>query len=55
MQTAWYAAKTAWHTWNAWPEVSIVFRKLSQYPPVLGKDDQSILEKFVVIMYEASI
>jgi hypothetical protein len=44
--------KTAWHTWNAWPEASTVFRKLSQYPPVLGEDDQSILEKFVVIMYD---
>jgi hypothetical protein len=38
--------KTAWRTWNAWSEASTVFRKLSQYPPVLGKDDQSILEKF---------
>jgi hypothetical protein len=46
--------KTAWHTWNAWPEASTVFRKLSQYPQVLGKDDQSILEKFVVIMYDIS-
>ena len=46
--------KTAWHTWNSWPEASTVFRKLSQYPPVLGKDDQSILEKFVVIMYDIS-
>ena len=43
--------KSAWHTWNAWPTV---FRKLSQYPPVLGEDDQSILEKFVVIMYDIS-
>ena len=46
--------KTAWHTWNAWPKASTVFRKLSQYLPVLGKDDQSILEKFVVIMYDIS-
>ena len=46
--------KTAWHTWNAWPEASTVFRKLSQYPPVLGKDDQSILEKFVIIMSDIS-
>ena len=41
--------KSAWHTWNVWPEASTAFRKLSQYPPVLGEDDQSILEKFVVI------
>jgi hypothetical protein len=46
--------KTAWHTLNAWPEASTVFRKYSQYPPVLGEDDQSILEKFVVIMYDIS-
>ena len=26
--------------------------KLSQYPPVIGEDDQSILEKFVVTMYD---
>jgi hypothetical protein len=46
--------KTAWHTWNAWLEASTVFRKLSQYPPVLGEDDQSILEKFVITMYDIS-
>jgi hypothetical protein len=45
--------KTAWNTWNAWPEASTVFRKFSQYPPVLGEDDQSILE-FVVIIYDIS-
>ena len=28
--------------------------KLSQYPPVIGEDDQSILEKFVVTMYDRS-
>ena len=33
-------------------EASTVFRNLSQYPPVLGEDDQSNLEKFVVIMYD---
>jgi hypothetical protein len=41
--------KSAWQTWNVWPEESTVFRKRSQYPPVLGEDDQSILEKFVVM------
>ena len=34
--------KTTWRTWNAWPEAST------------GKDDQNILEKFVVIMYDIS-
>jgi hypothetical protein len=28
------------------------YRKLSQYPPVIGEDDQSILEKFVVTMHD---
>jgi hypothetical protein len=32
----------------------LFFRKLNQYPPVLGEDDQSILEKFVVTMYDIS-
>ena len=41
--------KSAWQTWNVWPEESTVFRKRSQYPPVLGEDDQSILENFVVM------
>ena len=36
------------------PEASTVFRKLSQYPPVIGEDYQSILEKFAVIMYDMS-
>ena len=30
------------------------FKKTRQYPSVLGEDDQSILEKFVVIMYDIS-
>ena len=48
--------KSAWQTWNVCPEASTVFffRKLSQYPPVIGEDDQSILEKFVVTMYDKS-
>ena len=44
--------KSVWKTWNVLPEASTVFRNLSQYPPVLGEDDQSNLEKFVVIMYD---
>ena len=35
-------------------EVSTVFRKLNQYPPVICEDDQSILEKFVVTMNDMS-
>jgi hypothetical protein len=54
MQHALYVEKSAWQTWNVCPEASTVFffRKLSQYPPVIGEDDQSILEKFVVTMHD---
>jgi hypothetical protein len=44
--------RNAWQTWNVYPEASTVYRKLSQYPPVIGEDDQSILEKFVVTMHD---
>jgi hypothetical protein len=46
--------RSAWQTWNVCPEASTVYRKLSQYLPVIGEDDQSILEKFVVTMYDRS-
>ena len=32
--------------------MSPVFKKLSQYPPVVERADLSILEKFVVVMYD---
>ena len=44
--------RSAWQTWNVCPEASTVYRKFSQYPAVIGEDDQSILEKFVVTMYD---
>ena len=44
----------ACQTWNIWPEASTDFRKLRQYPLVLGENDQSILEKFLVTMYDRS-
>ena len=42
--------QSVWQTWNAWPEESTVLEN----SPVLGEDDQSILEKFVVIKYDMS-
>jgi hypothetical protein len=46
--------RSAWQTSNVCPEASTVYRKLSQYPLVIGEDDQSILEKFVVTIYDRS-
>ena len=34
------------------PEVSEVFQKLSQYPPVTDDADLSVLERFVISMYD---
>ena len=36
--------KTAWQTWDIFPEASLIFSKLSQYPPVLTDSDLEILE-----------
>ena len=48
------AKKTAWQTWDVCPEVSNAFAKLSQYPPVIEVEDQALLEKFVIAMYDRS-
>ena len=42
--------KTAWQTWDIFPEASLIFSKLSQYPPVLTDSDLEILEQFVVLL-----
>ena len=44
--------KTAWQTWEVLPEVTHVVQKLSQYPPVMDDADLSMLEKFVITMYD---
>ena len=46
--------KTAWQTWDVFPEASPIFAKLSQYPPILDDGDLEILERFVVLMYDRS-
>ena len=46
--------KTAWQTWDIFPEASLIFSKLSQYPPVLTDSDLEILEQFVVLLYDRS-
>lgn len=46
--------KTAWQTWDIFPEATSVFSELSKYPPTFEDDDMKILEKFVVLMYDRS-
>ncbi len=46
--------KTAWQILKIFPEVTEVFAKLSQYPPIVTDRDVHILEKFVVMMYNKS-
>ena len=43
---------TAWPTWDVYPEVSSLFRKLSKYSPTITDGVLDILEKFVVTMYD---
>ncbi|KAK3880307.1 hypothetical protein Pcinc_015186 [Petrolisthes cinctipes] len=44
--------KTAWQAWEVYPQVTPVFKKLSQYPPVVENADYNVLEKFVITMYD---
>ena len=46
--------KTAWHTWDIFPEASPVFSKLSQYPLTVEQSGMDILERFVILMYDRS-
>lgn len=46
--------KAAWQTWNVYPEASPVFTKLSMHPPVIDDEEQKVLEKFVITMYDRS-
>lgn len=48
------AKKTAWQTWDVCPDVSNVFAKLSQYLPFIEDEDQAILEKFVIAVFDRS-
>ena len=44
--------KTAWQTWEVYPQVTPIFKKLSQYPPFLDDEDYRVLEKIVITMYD---
>ncbi len=40
------AKKTAWQTWDNSPQVSEVFKNLSQYPPTIDDEDLARLDLF---------
>ena len=48
------AKKAVWQTWNVYPEASPVFTKLSMHPPANDDEDQNVLEKFIITMYDRS-
>ena len=43
-----------WQTWNVYPEASPLFTKLSIHPSVIGDEEQKVLEKFAIAMYDRS-
>ena len=44
--------KTAWETWKALPEVTDGFSELQGMPPEISEESMSLLERFVVLMYD---
>ena len=40
--------------WNVYSEASPVCTKLSKILPMIGKEEQNVLEKFIITMYERS-
>ena len=47
--------KSAWHTWNIFPEITPVFEKLSMHPMILDENDFNMIQKFVVMLYDKNI
>ena len=44
--------KTAWATWKAFPEVTDAFIELESMPSEVSEESMSLLERFVVLMYD---
>ena len=44
--------KTAWETWKAFPEVTDAFGELQEMPAEVSEKSMSLLERFVVLMYD---
>ena len=40
--------------WYVYPEASPVCTKLSKILPIIGKEEQNVLEKFIITMYDRS-
>ena len=44
--------KTAWKTWDNFPDVTSAFMKLTSTPSALSNESLAIIEKFVILMYD---
>ena len=44
--------KTAWKTWKAFPEVTDAFNELQGMSNEVSEELKSLLERFVVLMYD---
>ena len=44
--------KTAWEIWKGFPEVTDAFEELLRMPSVITEESMSLLECFVVLMYD---
>ena len=48
------SGKSCLEKWNAYPEASPVCTKLSMIPPIIRNEEQNVLEKFNITMYDRS-
>ena len=39
---------------DVYPEATVVFANLITYPPVIGDEENKVLKKFVILMYDTS-
>ena len=44
--------KTAWKTWDNFPDVTSAFMKLTSTPSALSNESLAIIERFVILMYD---
>lgn len=49
-----HGKKTAWAVWNVFPEITDLFKKLSETPAIPSDEDFQLLERFVVLLYDRS-
>ena len=46
---------SAWETWKAFPEVTESFKILSNCPSRITENDLTLIERFVILMYDRSL